>query len=120
MTPTRAAQYFIRRLPFFLLLVKGVLLGLFLNGVDTGALWYVSELQGHSLAFVAVLAYYAYIGRHCFYLWVCIVGLAALNTMNIIYYFVAFNYYELYAAAVILTALLITLIYAIRRTRRSK
>jgi len=66
-----------------------------------------------------VLAYYAYIGRHCAYLWVCIFALLGLNALNIAYYFVSFEYLTYYSAVLVASGLLFTLIHAIRKNRKT-
>lgn len=114
----KTARYFIRRLPFFLLLLKGLWVALLSAGFSIAPYWYLSEIQGHSLAFVAVLAYYAYVGRHCAYLWACIFALFSLNALNIAYYFFNFSYFYSYAGAIITGGLTFSFIYAIRRLRR--
>jgi hypothetical protein len=62
---------------------------------------------------------YAYIGRHCAYLWVCIFALLGLNALNIAYYFVSFEYLTYYSAVLVASGLLFTLIHAIRKNRKT-
>jgi len=115
----KRAQYVIKRLPFLLLVLKACWLTASAFGVYVYEYWFVSELQAHSIAFCAVLAYYAYIGRHCAYLWVCIFALLGLNALNIAYYFVSFEYLTYYSAVLVASGLLFTLIHAIRKNRKT-
>lgn len=108
----------VRRLPFYLLALKAVWIGSAWLGVYVGEYWYISELQAHSVAFCAVLAYNAYIGRACLYLWVCIFSLFGLNVLNILYYFFNFPYLEFYALALTGAGLTFSFIHAVRKIRR--
>lgn len=115
----RLARYVIRRLPFLMLALKGVWLALAAFGVYVGDFWVISEIQAHSVFFCLVLAYYAYVGRHCLYLWVCIFALLGLNILNIIYYFFNYNYLTYYSAALIIAGLTFSAVYAIRKVRHT-
>lgn len=122
MRTLRAARYLVRRLPFLLLACKAAWALLAARGFDVSAYWFVSELQAHSLLFCAVLAFYAYIGRHCLYLWVCIFGLATLNVLNILYYFniLVESYLNAYTWAVFATCLTFALLHAVRKIPKTR
>lgn len=113
----RTAQYVIKRLPFFLLALKGVWIGLYFLGFSIAPYWFISELQAHSVAFCAVLAYYAYKDRHCLYLWACIFALLGLNVLNIAYYIFNYEYVYFYSSAIIGAGLSFALIHAATKLR---
>jgi hypothetical protein len=115
----RATRYVLRRLPCYLLVLKGLWLVLAAFDFYVSDYWFISELQGHSAAFCAVLLYNAYVGRACLYLWVCTLSLLGLNVLNILYYFVNYPYLNHYSAVLVLAGLLTSLIYAIRKTRHA-
>lgn len=115
---SKVARYVIRRLPFFLLALKGVWVALLLCGFSIAPYWYVSELQATSVASNAVLAFYAYKDRHCLYLWACIFALLGLNALNIVYYFFNYDYLYFYSGLIISAGLTFALLHAIRKTRK--
>lgn len=114
----RIAAALIRRLPFYLLALKGVWLTLYFFGIHVGDYWFISELQAHSVAFCFVLAFYAYVNRSCLYLWACILSLLGLNVLNIMYYFVNYPYVNYYSAVIIAAGLSFAFIHAATKPKR--
>lgn len=115
----RAIRFLVRHAAIILLAFKAVWIGLTLYGVYVADYWYISELQAHSVIFCAVLAYNAYIGRACLYVWVSIFTLLGLNALNIVYYFFNFSYLLYYSGALVAAGLTFALIDAIRETRNN-
>lgn len=101
---------YIKDLPFILLLIDAIWWVLSLYDIYISDYWWVGELFSHSLTFTIVLSFYAYLHRYCLYSWVCIIGLGLLNILNILYFFVSFNYYSWYAGLIILPCLIFSII----------
>jgi hypothetical protein len=100
----------VKDIPFILLAVDLIwwILGFFkINILDY---WWIGEIFSHSLAFVAFMAFYAYLHRFCLYSWVCIIGLGLINILNLFHYFVNLNYIEVYSAIILITSLTFALI----------
>jgi hypothetical protein len=116
----RGARYVVRRLPFYLLALKALWLVLAALGVYVSDYWFISELQGHSVALCLLLAYYAYVNRSCLYIWVCIFSLFGLNVLNMLYFFFSFPYLNYYAGTITVAGLLFTLIDVSNRHRRRR
>jgi hypothetical protein len=101
---------FVKFLPFILLFVDLIWWVLSFWGVYITNYWIIGELFSHSLTFTLVMAFYSYVHKHCLYTWVCIIGLGLLNLLNIIYFFVNFEYYNWYAGLIILPCLIFSFI----------
>jgi hypothetical protein len=100
----------IRDIPFIILFLNGFLLIYTQFWQHDWVYWLMPQLSGHGLLLVLFMAFYAYVHRYCLYSWVCIGGLGMLNILNIIYFFVSFNYYQLYAGFIILPCIIFTII----------
>jgi len=100
----------IRELPFILLLIDLIWWVLSFWDIWISEFWFVGEIFSHSLAFTGFMAFYAYIHKYCLYSWICIIGLAFLNLVNIAHYFLSLKYIEAYAGIIILTSLIFSII----------
>lgn len=67
--------------------------------------WWTTEIFSHSLATLFFMVYYAIKHKYCLYSWFCIIGLALVNLLNILHFFINFEYIQIYAGIIILTSL---------------
>lgn len=104
----------IKDLPFVLLTIDLIWWVLSLFGIYILEYWWIGEIFSHSVAFVAFMAFYAYIHKYCLYSWVCIGGLGVLNVCNLLHYFFNFQYITVYAGLIILPCICFAFIYKIK------
>ncbi len=95
----------IKDLPFLLLAIDLIWWILSLFGIDILTYWWIGDIASHSLAFVAFMAFYAYVHRYCLYSWVCIGGLGIVNLLNIANYFLDLQYIQIYVGIILITSL---------------
>lgn len=95
----------IKDLPFLLLITDFIWWILSLFEINILQYWWIGELLSHSLAFVAFMAFYAYVHKYCLYSWSCIAGIGLINILNLTHYFFNFGYIQLYAGLVLLTTI---------------
>ena len=100
----------IKDLPFLLLVIDLIWYVLSYFNLYSSQYWWIPELTGHSLAFVLFMAFYAYVHKYCLYSWVCIAGLGLLNLLNLLHYFVNFEYHILYAGGIIIPCIIFAII----------
>lgn len=110
----------IKDLPFFLLLINLGWLFLAQFNIYSFDHWWILELTSHSLSFVGFMAFYAYLHRYCIYSWVCIGGLGMLNLVNLMHYFLNFNYLSIYMAVILITSLIFAIIFKIKKNESVK
>lgn len=100
----------IKDLPFALLVIDFIWWILSLFKVNLLDHWWIPEITGHSLFFVFHAVYYAIRHKHCLYTWVCLGGLGLLNVLNVLHFFVNFEYIQSYAGIIITTSIIFSLI----------
>lgn len=111
----RKIKPFIRDIPFVILLMNGILV--FAAMLEAGPWIYflMPQLSGHGLIVLFYAGYFAKLHRFCIYTWICLGALAALNVLNILYYWLQFSYYELYVCLLVYPILIMYVIYRIRK-----
>lgn len=110
---------FIKDIPFAILLMNGIMV--FAAMVLDGDWIYelMPQISGHGLLIMVYALFFARVYRFCIYTWICLLALAAFNLLNIIYFFVDFEYYRLYVSLLIYPILFMYVIYRIRKRNES-
>ena len=75
-------------------------------------LWFHREFFGHSIILLVYIIYFSYRFKVCKYTWCAIICLVLINLLNITYYFLPLDYYELYAGILALYSISIFILYA--------
>ena len=98
-----------------MLLMDGILVLAALLGGGSWIYFLMPQISGHGLLVVFYAGYFARVHRFCIYTWICLGALAALNVLNILYYWLQFSYYELYVCLLVYPILIMYGIYRIRQ-----
>ena len=83
----------IKDLPFLLLVIDLIWYVLSYFNLYSSQYWWIPELTGHSLAFCVIHGFLCLCSQVLPLLWVCIAGLGLLNLLNLLHYFVNFEYH---------------------------
>lgn len=105
----------IKDLPFLLLTIDLIWWVFSLFGVNILDHWWIGEIFSHSLAFVMFMTFYAYVHKYCLYSWICIGGLGLINLLNLLHYFINFDYVQTYAGIIICVCLIFAIIYKLKK-----
>lgn len=75
-------------------------------------MWFHREMFGHSISLLVYIIYFSYRFKVCKYTWTAIICLVLLNLLNLLYYFLPLDYYELYAGILAFYGITILILYA--------
>jgi hypothetical protein len=103
-------KLYIKDVPFILLAVDFISWVLSLFGLFLYDYWWITEIASHSLLLVGFMAFYAYVHKYCLYSWICIGGLALINLLNIVHYFLDLQYIHIYVGLIIIPCLTFAII----------